>query len=59
MVGQQGHRPGKGGVVAVQRDAVSYSDPAVWEQLLARKKEGTQAAAGEEAPWLLGCGNGG
>ena len=46
-------------VVAVQREAVSCSDPAVREQLLARKREGRRAAAGEEAPWLLGCGNGG
>lgn len=46
-------------VVAVQREAVSCSDPAVREQLLARKAEGPRAAAGEEAPWLLGCGNGG
>ena len=45
--------------MAVQREAVSCSDPAVREQLLARKREGRRAAAGEEAPWLLGCGNGG
>ena len=36
---------------------MSHSDTAVWEQLLAWKREGAQAAAGEEAPYLLGHGN--
>lgn len=58
-MGRQGHRAGEKEVVAVQREAVSCSDPAVREQLLARKGEGSRAAAGEEASWLLGCGNGG
>lgn len=45
--------------MVVQREAVSCSDPAVREQLLARKGEGRRVAAGEDAPWLLGSGNGG
>lgn len=52
-------RPERRKTPAVQQEAKSHSDPAVWEQLQARKRVGNQAAAGEEAPWLQGCGNGG
>ena len=59
MGGLAGPGAGEEEVVVVQREAVSCSDPAVREQLLARKGEGRRVAAGEDAPWLLGSGNGG
>lgn len=57
-MGQQGHQGRGGGGRDSSACAVSHPDPAVWEQLLARNREGAQAATGEEAPWLLCHGNG-
>lgn len=45
-------------ILAIQTVAVPCSSPAVREQLQAQKREGARAAAGEEAPWFLGHGNG-
>lgn len=51
-------KTGEEKVLAVQPEAEPHSGPAVREQLRARKREAGGAATGEEAPWLLGRGNG-